>query len=98
MGRHQGRNVAVKVLRVYSSSDFNNITSVGHYPSLDKSTYRRADDGCDRTDVLQGSCCMEESSPSECAPAVGSDDGEKAFCDGFRMDDQREYQRIRQGT
>ena len=36
MGKHQGRKVAVKVLRVYSTSDFNKITSVGHHPRLAK--------------------------------------------------------------
>ena len=39
MGKHRGHKVAVKVLRVYSTSDFNNITSVGHHPSLAKSAY-----------------------------------------------------------
>ena len=28
-GRHEGRDVAVKVLRIYSTSDFGKITSVG---------------------------------------------------------------------
>ena len=39
MGEHQGRKVAVKVLRVYSTSDLNKVTSVGHYPRLAKSVY-----------------------------------------------------------
>ena len=94
MGEHQGRKVAVKVLKVYSTSDFNKITSVGHHPRPAKSVYRRADDRCDRTDVLQGSHNMEEPLPSKRAPTVGSDDGEKALCDGFGVDGQWEYQRV----
>ena len=53
---------------------------------------------CGRADVLQGSCNVEESPPSKCAPAVGSDDEEKTLCNGFRMDGQWEYKRVRQGT
>ena len=83
MGNHQGRKVAVKVLKVYSTDDFNKITNVGHHPRVAKSTCRRADDRRDRADVLQGSCNVEEPPPSECAPAVGSDDGGTALCDGF---------------
>ena len=33
-GKHEGRHVAVKVLRVYSTSDFVKITSVGSYGLL----------------------------------------------------------------
>ena len=98
MGEHQGRNVAVKVLKVYSTSDFNRITSVGYCPRLAKTVYRRADGICDRPDILQGGCNMEEPLPSKCTPAVGSDNGEKALCDGFGMDGQWEYQRIHRGT
>ena len=97
-GKHQGRKVAVKVLRVYLTSDFNKISSVGHHPKLAKSAHRRTDDRRDRTDVLQGGRNVEESPPSKCALAVGSDDGGKAVCDGFRMDGQWEYCRVRRGT
>jgi len=36
MGEHQGRKVAVKVLRVYSTSDLDKITTVGHHQRLAK--------------------------------------------------------------
>ena len=94
MGKHRGRKVAVKVLKVYSTSDFNKITSVGHHPRLTKNEYQRTDDNCDRIDILQGSCNMGEPPPSKCAPTVGSDNGGKAFRDGFRMDGQWEYHRV----
>jgi len=98
MGEHRGRTVAVKVLKVYSTSDFNKITSVGHHQSFSKSVYRRADNHYDRADVLQGSHYVEEPLPSECAPAVGSNNGEKALCNGLRMDGQWEHQRVHRST
>jgi len=49
-------------------------------------------------DVLQGSCNMEDPPPPKCAPTVGSDNGGGALCNGFRMDDQWEHQRVRQDT
>jgi len=95
MGEYQGRKVAVKVLKVYSTSDFNKITGVSHHPRVAKSVHRRADDRRDRADVLQGSRDMEGPSPSKCAPTVGSDAGGEALCDGFGMDGQWEYRRVR---
>ena len=98
MGEHRGRKVAVKVLKVYLTSDFNKITSVSHHLRVAESVYRRIDDHRDCADVLQGGCDMEDPSPSECAPAVGSDDGGKALCDGLGMDGQWEYHRVHRGT
>jgi len=40
MGKHQGKKVAVKVLKVYSTSDLDKITSVGHHPKLAKSVLK----------------------------------------------------------
>jgi len=97
MGKHQGCEVAVKVLRVYSASDLDKITSVSHHERLAKSAYRRADYRCDGTEVLQGSCHMEDPPPPERAPVVGSDNGRGALCNGFRLDGQREHQRVHQG-
>jgi len=101
MGKHQGCEVAVKVLRVYSAGDLDKIISVSHHPRLAKSSHRRADDHCDHcahTDVLQGSCHMEDPPPSKRAPSTGGDDGGKTLCNGFRMDDQWEHQRVHQGA
>ena len=85
MGEHQGRKVAVKVLRVYSTSDLDRITSVGCCPKLTASVYRGADHDC--ADVLQGSCNVEKSPPSKCASVVRGDNEQKALRDGLGMDD-----------
>jgi hypothetical protein len=49
-GEHQGRSVAVKVLRIYSTSDFDKITRVGPY-SLPKSEHRLTGTDPDRYSV-----------------------------------------------
>ena len=72
MGEHQGRRVAVKVLKVYSTSAFDKVTKVGYLCGIlnvciGKLTMARAD-------VLQGSHDMENPSPSECATLARSDD------------------------
>ena len=66
--------------------------------STARSAYPRADDHCDRVDVLQGSHNVEKPLPSECAPAVGGDNGEKTLRNGLRMDGQWEYQPVHRGT
>ena len=90
VGEHQGRKVAVKVLRIYLTTDLNKIASVGHHLRLARTVYRTADR--DRVEVLQGSCNVEKPPPSKFAPAVGSDDRQKGLRDGLGMDGQREYQ------
>jgi len=52
MGEYRGCKVAVKVLRMYSTSDLDKITSVGHHLGLVGRVYWRADDCCNHTDVL----------------------------------------------
>ena len=90
MGEYQGGKVAVKVLRIYTTSNLDKITSVGHSLKLPNGVYQ-ADD-CDLVEVLQGGNDVEKSSPSERAPTVGSDNAWQTFCNGVRMDGQREYQ------
>ena len=34
MGEYEGRKVAVKVLRIFTTSDINKTTSVGHFPNF----------------------------------------------------------------
>lgn len=87
MGEYQGCKVAVKVLRVYTTSNLNKITSVGHSLNFPRA-FQGVDDG--RVEVLQGSDDMEKSPQPKRAPTIGCDDERQAFCNGIRMDDQWE--------
>ena len=84
MGEYKGCKAAVKVLRVYSTSNLDKIVNVGDLPKLAESARRGAN--CNCVEVLQGSCDMEKSPPSECASAVGSDYEQQEVRDGVGMD------------
>ena len=72
MGDHQGCQVAVKVLRVYLTSDFEKITKVGcSYSVLDTCASELT---VTHVEVLQGSYDMEKPLPSECVATPGGDD------------------------
>ena len=68
-GEYQGRHVAVKVLRVYSTSEFVKITRVGSC-GLAKIVRREAD--ADYAEVLQRGCNMGGSPPSKCTATSGN--------------------------
>ena len=72
-GRHQGRDVAAKVLRVYSKDGFGKAKKVGclRYSQFVMCTNELA---MAWTEVLQGGRDMEDPSSSECATAVRRDD------------------------
>ena len=96
MGEYQGRRVAVKVLKVYSTSDFNKVINVGCLRSalnvrVGKLTLTYAE-------VLQGSHDVENPSPSERVTTAGSDDGREPFRNGIGMDGKRKHQRVCQGA
>jgi hypothetical protein len=80
-GEHQGLKVAVKVLKVYMTSDFDKITSVGHHLKLSNDENRGAD--CDCVEVLSGSRDMEKFKPPKRAPTVGSDNERQTLRDGI---------------
>ena len=73
LGDHQGRQVAVKVLRVYLSSDFDKITHVGCLCGVQK--VRMDELTMTFVGFLQRSCDVENSSPSERFTSAGSDNG-----------------------
>ena len=73
MGEHQGLKVAVKALRVYSTSDFSKIINVGYFFGSQISVFHILTVTC--TEVLQGGYNMEISSPSKCVTTVGSNNG-----------------------
>ena len=89
-GEHLGRSVAVKVLRVYATSDIETIARVSsqNFPKM----ARWSTDAVPLLEVLQGGRVMERSSPSKCAPFFGCYNGERPTCNDFRMDGEWQYQ------
>ena len=88
-GEHRGCNVAVKVLRVYSTSDFDKITSVSSYHSVKRLAHRLM---LDRAEILQRGSDLESTSTSKRAATVGGDDGKLPIRDGIGVDGKREHQ------
>ena len=87
-GRHQGRDVAAKILRVYSKDGFGKAKRVGclRYSKFVMCTDEPA---MAWTEVLQGGRDMENPSSSERATAVRRDDGRDSVCDGVGVDGKR---------
>ena len=82
MGQHNGREVAVKVLRVYLTSDFEQIRKVGRSLlalCIDELTLSH-------TEVLQGGHDVERPPPSECIATTGSDDDRESVRDDIGVD------------
>ena len=92
-GRHQGQDVAAKVLRVYIKDGFMVIKKVGYrwYPQL---VMRTDELTVSRIEVLQGGCGMECPSPSERPATAGRDNDRDPIRDGIGVDGQREHQRV----
>jgi len=90
VGDHGGRQVAVKVLRVYSTSDFKKITSVGCLHSI--LNIRAGKLTATHVGVLQGSHDMENPSPSKCVATLGSHDEQRGIHNGIGVDDKWEHQ------
>ena len=87
-GRHQGRDVAAKVLRVYSKDGFGKARKVGclRYSQFVMCTDELA---MAWTEVLQGGRDMEDPSASERATVVRCDDDRDSVCDGVGVDGKR---------
>jgi serine/threonine protein kinase len=92
-GRHHGREVAAKVLRVCLTSDFVRIRKVG-YPRPD-ACVNGLSVSC--TGVLQGGCGMEGPPPSQSAAAIRRDDDRDSVRDGIGVDDEWKHQPICEG-
>ena len=90
MGDHQGLRVAVKVLRVYRMSDFNEIRMVrcaSTVPTILVGTLNAT-----HAEVLQGSYHVGSSWPPERVATARSDDGRESIYNDIGMDDKREHQ------
>lgn len=94
MGDHRGLRVAVKVLRVYLTTDFAKVRMVRCVfvaPSIHVCTLTLT-----RVEVLQGGHHLGNSSPSERVTTARSDDERLPIYNGVGMDDRWEYQRVHQ--
>ena len=93
-GKHNGLEVAAKVLRVYLTSNLEGIRKVGHprlVVCIDELTMSCAG-------VLQGGCDVEIPSSSERAATVRRDSDRDPARDGIRVDEKWEHQRVCEGT
>jgi hypothetical protein len=92
-GQYNGREVVVKVLRVYPASDVGKIRKAG-CPRL-VACVGELTASC--IAVLQGRHDMEGPPSSECAAAVRRVDDRESLRDGIRVDGQWEHQSICEG-
>jgi len=90
-GRCCGREVAVKVIRTYSTSDLQKIIRVGHW-TYSLST---ANSLMELVEVLQGGSDVEIPSASKRSVANGSNDVGESVRDGIGLDDEWKHPRIR---
>ena len=89
-----GREVAVKVIRTYSTSDLQKIIGVGRW-AYSLSTVNSL---TELVEVLQGGSDVEIPSASECPTANGGDNVRESVRDGIGLDGEWKHPRIRQGT
>ena len=92
-GSHEGKDVAAKVLRVYSSSDFDKIRKVCSARLLALTEKLIVPYAV----VLQGGRDMERTPSSERAAVGRRDDGGEAFRDGLGVDAQWKYHPVSGG-
>ena len=81
MGEHRGYKVAVKVLRLYTTSDLSKITTVS--PSLQPLNRAYHCVCCDYVEVLQRSNNLEKPLSPKRAPASRCDNEWEKFCNGI---------------
>ena len=92
-GSHEGKDVAAKVLRLYTTSDFERARNVGNtqpFVLVKKLITLYAA-------VLQGGRDMEHTPPSERVAIGRRDDGRKTFRDGLGVDAQWKYHPVSEG-
>ena len=90
-GESRGSAVAVKVLRVYLSSDWDKIRRVGHYPILSDSVYHCGSTDHNYAEILQGSHVVEKPPSSKRASIVGGDNERPALRNDIAVDGEWEH-------
>ena len=93
-GECRGRDVAVKVVKTYQSSDLQGMIGVGRCTC----SLSTASSLTKLVEVLQGGGDVEVPSASERPAASGSNDVGESVRDGIGLDDEWEHLRIRRGT
>lgn len=86
-GQSQDREVAAKVLRVYSRKDLGEITRVGRWPC--SWLVICINDWLYLVEVLQGSCSVEGAPSPKRAPPIRRDDDRESARNGIGVDDER---------
>jgi hypothetical protein len=87
-GEHCGRDVAIKVLRIYSNSDLQKIIGVSH---------RHASCPCANllmappSEILQRGCDMEDTPSSKRATADRRDNDRGSLCNYLGLDGERKH-------
>ena len=94
-GEHCGRDIAVKVVRIYSNSDLQRVAGVSFWLH---SVHAYSCTDSARAEVLQGGCCMENPPASECPTTDRSDDVRDSVRNGIRLDGERKHQQLCEGT
>ena len=92
-GQHQGRDVAAKVLRVYSKDGSEMVRRVGCQWCSQLVMWTN-DLTIPRVEVLQGSCDVESPPPSKHTTTTRCNDDGYSIRDGVGMDGKREHKRV----
>ena len=87
-GQYHGREVTSKVLRIYQTSDVEQIRKVGCLRPVARIKKLIVS----HTEVLQGGRDMESPSPSKCAAAVRRYGDQGSARDGIGVDGERKHQ------
>ena len=87
-GQHDGRDVVAKVLKIYQTSDLEEIRKVG----CSRLVTRIGEFTVSHTEVLQGGRYVEGPLPSERATIVRRDDDRDTVRHGLGVDDKRKHQ------
>jgi len=91
-GKYHNQDVAVKVIRTYSTDELQKIIHVGYWPRYTHTLHVLT---ILYVDVLQGSCDMEISSAPEYPAVDRGVNVRESVRDGIGVDDERKHRSIR---
>jgi len=94
-GKYRGRDVAVKVIRTYSTSDLQKVIGVSCQRAPSSHSYVLT---VPCAEVLQGGCNMENPPAFERPATDRSDNVRDSLRNGISLDGERKHQRLREGA